>query len=77
MKAYRIFLSPLDNKIRHKSQFRIDLFGDMKINEVKELEGFTLLYSSKGHSELINIKGEMVTRTTRYVQAFKKDIERK
>lgn len=72
MKDYRIFLSTLDTKIVDKSRLRIDLYGNMKIKDVPELKDFNILYISKGHEDLVSIKGKMVNRKTRYIKIFKR-----
>ena len=72
MKDYRIFLSALDTKIVDKSRLRIDLYGNMKIKDVPELKDFNILYISKGHEDLVSIKGKMVNRKTRYIKIFKR-----
>ena len=71
MKDYKIFLSATDQKIIDKSILRVDLFGDMKIKDVKELKDFNIVYFSKGHEDLVTIKGEMIPRKVRYIQVFK------
>lgn len=72
MRDYKIFLSAIDNKIADKSKLRIDLYGDMKIKDIKELKDFNIVYMSKGHKDLIKIKGRMIPRKVRYIQIFKK-----
>ena len=71
MKDYKIFLSATDKKIIDKSLLRIDLFGDMKIKDIKELKNFNIVYFSKGHEDLVSIKGQMIPRKVRYIQVFK------
>ena len=72
MKQYKIFLSATDSKIEDKSRLRIDLYGDMKIKDVKELEDFNIKYCSKGHDDFVSIKGLKVPRKVRYIQVFKR-----
>lgn len=72
MKNYEIFLSATDSKIEDKSRFRIDLYGNMKIKDVKELKCFIILYYSQGHQDNISLKGKIVNRKVRYIQVFKK-----
>lgn len=71
MKDYKIFLSATDQRIVDKSILRVDLFGDMKIKDVRELKDFNIVYFSKGHEDLVSIKGQMIPRKVRYVQIFK------
>ena len=72
MCQYKIFLSATDKKIADKSKLRVDLFGDMKIKDIKELKDFKILYVSQGHEDLVSIKGKKVPRKVRYIQVFKK-----
>ncbi len=72
MCQYKIFLSATDSKIEDKSRLRIDLYGNMKIKDVKELKDFNILYCSQGHQDFFSIKGKMVSRKVRYIQVFKK-----
>ncbi|MDU3546399.1 MAG: hypothetical protein E7F83_03145 [Clostridium sp.] len=72
MKNYEIFLSATDSKIEDKSRLRIDLYGNMKIKDVKELKDFNILYYSQGHQDNISLKGKIVNRKVRYIQVFKK-----
>lgn len=72
MNKYKIFLSATDKKIEDKSKLRVDLFGDMKIKNIKELKDFNIVYFSKGHEDLVKIKGEMIPRKVRYIQVFKR-----
>lgn len=72
MNKYKIFLSAIDKKIEDKSKLRVDLFGDMKIKNIKELKDFNIVYFSKGHEDLVTIKGEMIPRKVRYIQVFKR-----
>ena len=72
MNKYKIFLSATDRKIEDKSKLRVDLFGDMKIKNIKELKDFKIVYFSKGHEDLVTIKGEMIPRKVRYIQVFKR-----
>lgn len=74
MKNYEIFLSAIDSKIEDKSRLRIDLYGNMKIKDVKELKDFNIPYYSQGHQDNISLKGKMVNRKVRYIQIFKKQI---
>jgi len=37
MCQYKIFLSATDKEIADKSKMRVDLFGDMKIKDIEEL----------------------------------------
>ena len=69
MCQYKIFLSATDKEIADKSKMRVDLFGDMKI---KELKDFKILYVSQGHEDLVSIKGKEVPRKVRYIQVFKR-----
>lgn len=69
---YNIFLSATDKKLDDKSKMRVDLFGDMKIKDIKELKDFNILYVSQGHEDLVSIKGKKVPRKVRYIQIFKK-----
>ena len=71
MKDYKIFLSATDKKIVDKSRLRVDLFGDMKIKDIKELKDFNIVYFSKGHEYLVYIKGKEIPRKVRYIQVFK------
>jgi hypothetical protein len=72
MCQYKIFLSATDKKIADKSKLRVDLFGDMKIKDIKELKDFKILYVSQGHEDLVSIKGKMIPRKVRYIQIFKR-----
>ncbi len=72
MCQYKIFLSATDSKIEDKSRLRVDLYGNMKIKDVKELKDFKILYCSQGHEDFISLKGKMVNRKVRYIQIFKK-----
>ena len=72
MRDYNIFLSATDKKIADKSRLRVDLFGDMKIKDIKELKDFNVIYVSKGHEDFVKIKGKLVNRKVRYIQVFKK-----
>lgn len=72
MKDYKIFLSATEKKIVDKSLLRVDLFGDMKIKDIKELTDFNIVYFSKGHEDLVSIKGQKISRKVRYIQIFKK-----
>jgi len=72
MRDYKIFLSATDKKIVDKSRLRIDLIGNMKIKDIKELKDFNIIYISKGHEDFISLKGKMVNRKVRYIQIFKK-----
>lgn len=72
MNKYKIFLSATDRKIEDKSKLRVDLFGDMKIKNIKELKDFNIVYFSKGHEDLVTIKGIMIPRKVRYIQVFKR-----
>lgn len=72
MCQYKIFLSATDNKIEDKSRLRVDLYGNMKIKDVKELKDFNILYCSQGHQDFISLKGKIVNRKVRYIQVFKK-----
>lgn len=72
MNQYKIFLSATDSKIEDKSRLRIDLYGDMKIKDIKELKDFNIKYCSKGHDDLVSIKGKMIPRKVRYIQVFKR-----
>ena len=72
MRDFRIFLSATDKKIADKSRLRVDLFGDMKIKDIKELKDFNVIYVSKGHEDFVKIKGKLVNRKVRYIQVFKK-----
>ncbi len=69
---YNIFLSATDKKLDDKAKMRVDLFGDMKIKDIKELKDFNILYVSQGHEDLVSIKGKKVPRKVRYIQIFKK-----
>lgn len=71
MKDYKIFLSASDKKIVDKSLLRVDLFGDMKIKDIKELSDFNIVYFSKGPEDLVSIKGQMIPHKVRYIQVFK------
>lgn len=72
MCQYKIFLSATDKEIADKSKMRVDLFGDMKIKDIKELKDFKILYVSQGHEDLVSIKGKEVPRKVRYIQVFKR-----
>ncbi len=72
MCQYKIFLSATDSKIDDKSRLRVDLYGNMKIKDVKELKDFNIVYCSQGHEDFISLKGKMVSRKVRYIQVFKK-----
>ena len=72
MCQYKIFLSATDSKIEDKSRLRIDLYGNKKIKDVKELKDFNVIYVSKGHEDFVKIKGKLVNRKVRYIQVFKK-----
>lgn len=72
MNQYKIFLSATDTRIEDKSRLRIDLYGNMKIKDVKELKDFNIVYCSKGHEDLVSVKGQMVNRKVRYIQVFKR-----
>lgn len=72
MKDYKIFLSATDNKIADKSKLRVDLFGNMKIKDIKELKKFNIIYFSKGYDDFVSIKGQLIPRKVRYIQIFKK-----
>ena len=72
MCQYKIFLSATDSKIEDKSRLRIDLYGNMKIKDVKELKDFNIVYCSQGHQDFISLKGKMINRKVRYIQVFKK-----
>lgn len=72
MCQYKIFLSATDKKIADKSKLRVDLFGNMKIKDIKELKDFKILYISQGHEDLVSIKGKMIPRKVRYIQIFKR-----
>lgn len=72
MNQYKIFLSAIDTKIKNQSRLRIDLYGDMKIKDVKELKDFNIKYCSKGHDDFVSIKGRKVPRKVRYIQVFKR-----
>lgn len=69
---YNIFLSATNKKLDDKAKMRVDLFGDMKIKDIKELKDFNILYVSQGHEDLVSIKGKKVPRKVRYIQIFKK-----
>ena len=71
MKDYKIFLSATDKNIVDKSLLRVALFGDMKIKDIKELRDFNIVYYSKGHEDLVSIKGKKTPRKVRYIQVFK------
>lgn len=71
MKDYKIFLSATEKKIVDKSLLRVDLFGDMKLKDIKELADFNIIYFSKGHEDLVSIKGQKIPRKVRYIQIFK------
>lgn len=72
MCQYKIFLSATDNKIADKSKLRVDLYGNSKIKDIPELKKFNILYLSKGHEDLISLKGKLIYRKVRYIQIFKK-----
>ncbi|MCR1953205.1 hypothetical protein NSA50_19675 [Clostridium sp. DSM 100503] len=72
MNQYKIFLSAIDTKIKDRSRLRIDLYGDMKIKDVKELKDFNIKYCFKGHDDFVSIKGKMIPRKVRYIQVFKR-----
>ena len=72
MCQYKIFLSATDSKIEDKSRLRVDLYGNMKIKDVKELKDFNIVYCSQGHQDFISLKGKMINRKVRYIQVFKK-----
>lgn len=72
MRDYKIFLSATDKKLNDKSKLRVDLIGDMKIKDIKELKAFSIIYFSKGHEDLVTIEGKMIPRKVRYIQIFKK-----
>ncbi|MDQ0149669.1 hypothetical protein ACFO6R_15845 [Eubacterium multiforme] len=72
LKDYNLFLSPLDTKLQNKSKLRVDLIGNMKISEIKELSKFNILYMGCGFEDFIKIKGSLVKRKVRYIQIFDK-----
>lgn len=72
MRDYNIFLSANEKKIDDKAKMRVDLLGNMKIKDIKELKDFNIVYISKGHEDTISIKGTKVPRKVRYIQIFKK-----
>lgn len=72
MSKYKLFLSATDEKIVDKSKLRVDLLGEMKIKDIKELNGFNILYLTKGHEDFISHKGKLIPRKVRYIQVFKK-----
>ena len=72
MCQYKIFLSATDKEITDKSKMRVDLLGNMKIKDIKELKDFKILYVSKGHEDLVSIKCKEVPRKVRYIQVFKR-----
>ena len=72
MKNYNIFLSANNKKLEDKALMRIDLFDNMKINDIEELKNFNVVYISKGHEDTVYIKNSKVTRKVRYIQIFKK-----
>lgn len=72
MCQYKIFLSATDKEIADKSKMRVDLLGNMKIKDIKELKDFKILYVSQGHEDLVSIKGKEVHRKVRYIQIFKR-----
>lgn len=69
MKDYKIFNT---TEITDKTKLRVDLFGDIKISEIKELQGFNIFYLSPGHEDLVNINDNKIKRKVRYIQVFKK-----
>lgn len=72
MCQYKLFLSATDKKIVDNAKLRVDLYGNMKLKEIKELKGFNVRYISKGHNDLVLMKGQMIPRKIRYIQIFKK-----
>ncbi len=70
MCQYKISLSATNRKIEDKSRFRVDLYGNMKIKNVKELKDFNILYCSQEHQDFISLKGKMVNHKVRYIQIF-------
>lgn len=72
MKDYNIFLSANNKTLEHKAKMRVDLLGDIKIKDIKELKGFKILYISQGHEDFVSIRGEIIPRKVRYIQVFKK-----
>ena len=72
MCQYKIFLSATDKKINNKSHLRVDLYGDCKITDIKELKNFNILYVSQGHDDFVSIKGRMIPHKVRYIQIFNK-----
>ena len=72
MRDFKIFLSANNKHIEDKATLRVDLYGDMNIKDIQELKDFNIVYISKGHEDIVNIKGANVKRKVRYIQIFKK-----
>ena len=73
IKDYKLFLSAVDTKLHNKSKLRVDLIGDMKISEIKELENFNVVYLGSSFEDFITIKENSVKRKVRYIQIFEKE----
>ncbi len=72
MKDYKIFFSANENQIKDKSKLRVDLIGEMKINEIPDFKNFNIVYVSKGHDDLVTVKGQPIKRKVRYIQVFER-----
>ncbi|WWU63379.1 hypothetical protein QJR26_04580 [Clostridium baratii] len=73
IKDYKLFLSAVDTKLHNKSKLRVDLIGDMKISEIKELKNFNIVYLGSSFEDFITIKGNSIKRKVRYIQIFEKE----
>ncbi len=72
MNDYKIFFPPNETQVKDKLNLRVDLIGEIKINEIQEFKDFNVVYVSKGHDDFITIKGKLVKRKVRYIQVFQK-----
>ncbi len=72
MNDYKIFFPPNETQVKDKLNLRVDLIGEIKINEIPEFKDFNVVYVSKGHDDLTTIKGKLVKRKVRYIQVFQK-----
>ena len=72
MKDYKLFLSAINTKLENKAKLRVDLIGDMKISEIKELKDFNLVYLGSSFEDFITINGNSIKRKVRYIQIFRK-----
>lgn len=72
IKDYNLFLSAKYTKLINKAKLRIDLIGNIKISEIKELKKFNILYLGNSFDDFITIKGFPIKRKVRYIQIFNK-----